>query len=58
MRVLVVDDEQPARERLKQLLGDEAAYDCVGEAANGREALRLVAELAPDIILLDIRMPG
>lgn len=58
MRVLVVDDEQPARERLKQLLDDEPAYDCVGEAANGRDAIRLSSELAPDIILLDIRMPG
>ncbi len=58
MKVLIVDDEQPARERLKQLLGDESDYDCVGEAANGNDALRLSAQLRPDIILLDIRMPG
>jgi len=58
MKVLVVDDEQPARERLKQLLDDESDYDFVGEAANGNDALRLSAELNPDIILLDIRMPG
>ena len=58
MKVLVVDDEQPARERLKQLLEDEADFDFVGEAANGGEALELSAELHPDIVLLDIRMPG
>jgi two-component system response regulator AlgR len=58
MRVLVVDDEKPARERLKQLLDDEANYEFAGEAANGNDAVRLAAELAPDIVLLDIRMPG
>lgn len=58
MKVLVVDDEQPARERLKQLLEDEAEFEFVGEAANGGDALKLSAELHPDIVLLDIRMPG
>jgi len=58
MKVLVVDDEQPARERLKQLLDDETAYEFIGEAANGGDAVRLSAELRPDIVLLDIRMPG
>ncbi len=58
MKVLVVDDEQPARERLRQLLDDESAYHFVGEAANGNDALKLSAELQPDIVLLDIRMPG
>jgi len=58
MKVLVVDDEQPARDRLKQLLDDEPDYEVVGEAANGREAIQRTAELQPDILLLDIRMPG
>ena len=58
MKVLVVDDEQPARARLKQLLDDETAYDFVGEAGNGSDALKMAAALQPDIILLDIRMPG
>lgn len=58
MKVLVVDDEQPARARLKQLLEDEPAYEYAGEAENGTDAVRLAAELQPDIVLLDIRMPG
>ena len=58
MRVLVVDDEAPARERLRQILTDFADYDCVGEAGNGDEALRLAVSMKPDIVLLDIRMPG
>ena len=58
MKVLIVDDEQPARERLRQILEDEPDYDVVGEAGNGHEALELAAKTAPDIVLLDIRMPG
>jgi two-component system response regulator AlgR len=58
MRVLIVDDEQPARARLEQLLDGESDYEVVGEAGNGTEALELAARLQPDIILLDIRMPG
>ncbi len=58
MRVIVVDDEQPARERLRQLLDDEDGYECVGEAGNGRDAVALCNKLQPDIVLLDIRMPG
>ena len=58
MKVLVVDDEQPARARLKQLLDDEPDYEFVGEAGNGNDAIKLTAELHPDIVLLDIRMPG
>jgi len=58
MRILIVDDEQPARERLRQILEDEAEYDVVGEAANGAEALDIASDTTPDIVLLDIRMPG
>ena len=58
MKVLIVDDEKPARDRLRQLLEDFDEYDVVGEAGNGEEAIRLAAETNPDIVLLDIRMPG
>ncbi len=58
MKILVVDDEQPARERLQQLIDDAPDHDCVGVAANGHDAIRMSAQLQPDIVLLDIRMPG
>ncbi len=58
MKVLIVDDEKPARDRLRQILDDEDDYEVVGEAGNGNDAVALSAELSPDIVLLDIRMPG
>jgi two-component system LytT family response regulator len=58
IRTLVVDDEQPARERLKQLLAAHADIEIVGEAEDGVHAAEKIAELAPDLILLDIQMPG
>ena len=58
MKVLVVDDEAPARERLRQLLDDIDGFDCCGDAANGEAALTIVNDERPDIVLLDIRMPG
>ncbi|MFK8029992.1 MAG: LytR/AlgR family response regulator transcription factor [Gammaproteobacteria bacterium] len=56
--VLVVDDEAPARGRLKRLLDEFEQYSCVGEANNGLQALELAGELQPHILLMDIRMPG
>ncbi|MGC8520608.1 MAG: LytR/AlgR family response regulator transcription factor [Steroidobacteraceae bacterium] len=58
LRVLIVDDEPPARARLGQLLGEIGGAEVVGEAATGLEALEQAARLAPDVVLLDVRMPG
>ena len=56
-RVLITDDEAPARARLRRMLDELDGFEVIGEAANGQEALSLCAELQPDILLLDIRMP-
>ena len=58
MKVLIVDDEKPARDRLRRLLGDFGDHEVVGEAANGEEAIDIAASSGPDVVLLDIRMPG
>ncbi|MBV8341418.1 MAG: response regulator transcription factor [Gammaproteobacteria bacterium] len=58
LRLLIVDDESPARERLRSLLTEVADAEVVGEAANGPEALAQTHELSPDVVLLDVRMPG
>jgi DNA-binding LytR/AlgR family response regulator len=58
MRVLIVDDEPLARRRLVQLLAACPDIEVAGEAESGREALELVELLRPDVLLLDIEMPG
>ena len=58
MKVLIVDDEKLARDRLARLMQDMPQVDIVGEAPHGMDAVRLAAELEPDVVLLDIRMPG
>jgi two-component system, LytTR family, response regulator AlgR len=58
MKVLIVDDEPPARERLKRLLEEIDSFEVAGEAGNGTEAIALAGRLAPDVVLMDIRMPG
>jgi two-component system LytT family response regulator len=57
IRTLLVDDEPPARDRLRRLLKDHADVECVGEASNGLEALEQIDELTPDLVFLDIQMP-
>ena len=54
---LIVDDEAAARTKLRRLLADEPDITCVGEAASGDEAIRLVGELRPALLFLDIEMP-
>jgi two-component system response regulator AlgR len=58
LRLLIVDDEPPARERLRQLCAGIPDILVVGEAGNGREALKQAGLLAPEVVLLDVRMPG
>ncbi|MCK5091844.1 MAG: response regulator transcription factor [Gammaproteobacteria bacterium] len=57
MKILIVDDEAPARMRLRAMIDEIGDYKIVGEAANGKEALELTESTLPDIVLLDIRMP-
>lgn len=57
MKVLIVDDEAPARERLRSLLAEVPGCRIVGEAASGRQALEQVHAGDPDVVFLDIRMP-
>lgn len=58
MKILIVDDEKPARDRLRQLIDDFELHEVVGEAANGEEAIAMASSLQPEVVLLDIRMPG
>lgn len=58
LRVLIVDDEAPARARLRQMISSQEGFEIAGEAATGVEAMQLASELKPDLMLLDIQMPG
>ena len=58
MNILIVDDEQPARKKIRAFLKEEAGIDAVFEAANGIEAVKCIREKKPDVVLLDIQMPG
>ena len=58
IRALVVDDEQLARDELCFLLGQVGGVDIIGQAADGVEALRVAGDLRPDVIFLDVQMPG
>ncbi len=55
---LVVDDEQLAREELSYLLKDFPEIEILQAASNGLEALKLIEELEPDLVFLDVQMPG
>jgi two-component system, LytTR family, response regulator len=58
MRVLIVDDEAPARARLRQMLAAHADLEIAGEAETGVQAMEMAVALGPDLLLLDIQMPG
>jgi two-component system response regulator AlgR len=58
LNILIIDDEKPARDRLRRLIDDFPRFEVAGEAASGHEALEHIKSLSPDILLLDISMPG
>jgi two-component system, LytTR family, response regulator AlgR len=58
MNVLIVDDEQLARQRLRKLLSATSEHQIIGEAETGEDALRKTQASRPDVVLMDIRMPG
>ncbi len=58
MKILIVDDEQLARDRLVRMLSNLAGYEVVGQAGNGMQAIEVCEATQPDVVLLDIRMPG
>ncbi len=58
IRLLIVDDHPVVRDGLRGMLDDDEGLEVVGEAASGPEAVALVAKIDPDVVLMDLRMPG
>lgn len=58
MRILIADDEQPARARLQSLVEEIGGHQVAGEASNGLDVIQAIAQAQPEVVLLDIRMPG
>ena len=58
IRLMIIDDHEMVREGLKAILVAEPDFSIVGEAANAEEALTLIERLCPDVVLLDVRLPG
>lgn len=58
IKVLVVDDHDLVRIGISRMLGDVEGLKVVGQAASGEEAVRMARELAPDVVLMDVQMPG
>src|ERR1041385_5320251 len=57
IRTLIVDDEAPARMRIRQLLKDAPEFELIGECNNGRQALAAIEKDSPDLVFLDVQMP-
>ena len=57
IRTLIVDDEAPARTRIRQLLKTESDFEIIGECANGRQAVAAIQKQRPDLVFLDVQMP-
>ena len=57
-RVLIVEDEEHARQYLRELLEDEPHVEVVGESSNGVQGVQQIRELSPDIVFVDVQMPG
>ena len=58
IRVVVFDDESPARRKIHRFLAEEPDFEIVGEAGTGLEAVRVIGQTAPDLVFLDVQMPG
>src|SRR5215472_8386287 len=58
VRALIVDDEAPARAKVRRMLGGAPDVEIIGEASTGREAVAAIKRTGPDIVFLDIQMPG
>ena len=57
VRILIADDHAIMRQGLRSMLSDEPGFEVVGEAGDGREAIRLVRDLEPDVVVMDVGMP-
>lgn len=58
LRVVLVDDHRMFREALRPLLAQTPGFEIVGEAGDGQQAIELCAQLAPDVVIMDVSMPG
>jgi two-component system LytT family response regulator len=58
VRVLIVDDERPARQKIRRFMSDDADVSAIFEAADGVQAIELLRSEAPDVVFLDVQMPG
>lgn len=58
MKVFIADDSAPVRERLKTMLSELQGVEIIGQAGDAVEATKSILELKPDVVILDIRMPG